>query len=76
MQQLAKVLGKYIRAERKAKGLSQDNLALICKVDRSYMGRIERGEVNITIEKLYQIAGILECEPATLLPPLTSDLYL
>jgi transcriptional regulator with XRE-family HTH domain len=74
MQQLAKVLGKNIRAERKVKGLSQENLALICKVDRSYMGRIERGEVNITIEKLYLIATILECEPATLLPPLTSDL--
>ena len=75
MQQLAKVLGKDICAERKAKGLSQDNLALICKVGRSYMGRIERGEVNITIEKLYQIASMLECEPATLFLPLTSDLY-
>ena len=36
---------------------------------RSYMGRIERGEVNITVEKLYRIAAELGCKPADLLPP-------
>lgn len=68
MGNLARELGKNIREARKAKGLSQDVLALVCKVDRSYMGRIERGEVNITVEKLYQIAESLECKPALLLP--------
>ncbi|TWC49157.1 helix-turn-helix protein [Pseudomonas sp. SJZ080] len=68
MGNLAKDLGRKIRQARKEKGLSQDVLALICRVDRSYMGRIERGEVNITIEKLYQIAESLECSPAELLP--------
>jgi transcriptional regulator with XRE-family HTH domain len=37
------------------------------------MGRIERGEVNITVEKLYRIACTLECEPVSLLPRLTGD---
>ncbi len=50
--------------------LSQDALALACSIDRSYMGRIERGEVNITIEKLYVIADVLACEPFKLLPEL------
>jgi transcriptional regulator with XRE-family HTH domain len=68
MGNLAKDLGRKIRQARKEKGLSQDVLALICRVDRSYMGRIERGEVNITVEKLYQIAESLECSPAELLP--------
>ncbi|MFJ3370600.1 helix-turn-helix domain-containing protein [Pseudomonas sp. NPDC086251] len=68
MHKLAKALGEKIRVKRKAKGLSQDALALSCKVDRSYMGRIERGEVNITVEKLYRIANTLECEPKSLLP--------
>jgi ribosome-binding protein aMBF1 (putative translation factor) len=68
MHQLAKALGENIRAQRKAKGLSQDALALSCRVDRSYMGRIERGEVNITVEKLYRIASTLECPPQGLLP--------
>ncbi|NUT76836.1 helix-turn-helix transcriptional regulator [Pseudomonas sp. C1C7] len=68
MHQLAKVLGERIRTQRKAKGFSQDALALSCGVDRSYMGRIERGEVNITVEKLYRIATVMECEPQFLLP--------
>jgi transcriptional regulator with XRE-family HTH domain len=68
MGNLAKELGKKIRQARKAKGFSQDVFALICQVDRSYMGRIERGEVNITVEKLYQIAKSLECGPTDLLP--------
>lgn len=65
---LAKAIGLRIRKERGEHSLSQDALALACGIDRSYMGRIERGEVNITIEKLYVIAGVLECEPAILLP--------
>ena len=68
MEQLAKALGTRIRAQRKTCGLSQDALALACNIDRSYMGRIERGEVNITVEKLYQIANTLNCEASSLLP--------
>jgi DNA-binding XRE family transcriptional regulator len=68
MSTLAKELGANIRAKRKQLGISQDGLALDCGVDRSYMGRIERGEVNITVEKLYQIAAKLDCRPALLLP--------
>ncbi|GLZ87982.1 hypothetical protein Pres01_40330 [Metapseudomonas resinovorans] len=74
MGQLANALGKNIRAQRKAKGLSQDALALSCKIDRSYMGRIERGEVNLTVEKLYSIAGVLQCELGALLPPMSIGL--
>lgn len=69
MDQLAKALGERIRMQRKACRLSQDALALACNIDRSYMGRIERGEVSITVEKLYRIAGLLSCDPAFLLPP-------
>jgi len=68
MGKLAKALGERIRVQRKACRISQDALALACNIDRSYMGRIERGEVNITIEKLYRIAGELACDPSSLLP--------
>lgn len=68
MRQLAKAIGARIRTERKARNLSQDALALACSIDRSYMGRIERGEVNITVEKLYAIADVLGCNPCALLP--------
>ncbi|SEJ77284.1 Helix-turn-helix [Pseudomonas linyingensis] len=68
MEQLARALGANIRAQSKARRLFQDALALACSIDRSYMGRIERGEVNVTVEKLYRIASVLACEPAELLP--------
>ncbi|MGM0785916.1 MAG: helix-turn-helix domain-containing protein [Pseudomonadota bacterium] len=68
MDQLAKAVGERIRYRRKARGLSQDNLALLSGIDRSYVGRIERGEVNITVEMLYRIARVVGCEPALFLP--------
>ncbi|OHC31626.1 MAG: transcriptional regulator [Pseudomonadales bacterium RIFCSPLOWO2_12_59_9] len=73
MDKLAQALGERIRAQRKTCGMSQDALALACSIDRSYVGRIERGEVNITVEKLYRLAAELACEPSCLLPT-TSDL--
>jgi len=73
MHQLAKALGGKIREQRKARGFSQDALALAGKVDGSYMGRLARGEVNITVEKLYRIACTLECAPKCLLPDLVSS---
>ena len=61
-------MGKRIAKMRKSKGLTQDKLALLAEIDRSYVGRIERGEVNITIEKLYEIAETLGCDARELLP--------
>lgn len=68
MTELAILLGQKIRKARLEKNLSQEKLALICGLDRSYMGRIERGEVNITVLKLYEIAKILKVAPHDLLP--------
>ncbi|EJO34015.1 transcriptional regulator, PvuIIC family protein [Acinetobacter radioresistens WC-A-157] len=65
---LAKLLGSNIKKVRKNKGISQEQLALLTSIDRSYIGRIERGEVSITIEKLYAIAKTLEVDPQSLLP--------
>jgi transcriptional regulator with XRE-family HTH domain len=72
MEELAIAIGKNIREKRRANGFSQDRFALIAEIDRSYMGRIERGEVSITIEKLYRIAAGLQCEPIILLPSMSS----
>lgn len=68
MEQLATAIGIRIRAQRKVRGFSQDALALACGIDRSYMGRIERGKVNVTIDKLYVIADVLVCEASIFLP--------
>jgi transcriptional regulator with XRE-family HTH domain len=68
MNNLAVKVGEKIRSVRKEKGFSQESLALHTKLDRSYMGRIERGEANITLEMLYQLAKVLDCEAKELLP--------
>lgn len=60
-------LGAAIRAARKAKGLSQEALAELAGIDRSYMGGIERGEHNLAIMNLLKIAHALEVKASTLL---------
>ncbi|EGR2125747.1 helix-turn-helix domain-containing protein [Vibrio alginolyticus] len=65
---LAIAVGKRILKVRKSKKLSQDRLAILAKIDRSYIGRIERGEVNITLEILYKLSETLGCDPKELLP--------
>ncbi|MBC5850654.1 helix-turn-helix domain-containing protein [Vibrio cincinnatiensis] len=68
MKDLAKRFGINLRNKRRDQGVSQDQLALQANIDRSYVGRIERGEVNITLEKAYQLAKVLECDVRELLP--------
>lgn len=55
-------LGEHIREARKAKGLSQEQLALQAEIDRSYVGGIERGERNVSFLTLVKIAICLECD--------------
>lgn len=59
--------GKRVRAIRKQGGLSQEALADLANIDRSYVGAIERGEVNLTLTKIHQIAGALGVPPGELL---------
>ena len=68
MKDLAIQFGAKLRDKRKALGISQDKLALLAEIDRSYTGRIERGEVNITLEKAYQLAEVLGCNVREFLP--------
>ena len=68
MSDLSKRFGEKVRLMRTAKKISQDKLAVKSQIDRSYIGRIDRGEVNITMDKLYLLAAALECDPKDLLP--------
>ena len=71
MSELTVSFGLKVREQRKLKKLSQERLALLCNIDRSYMGRIERGEVNITLEKIYEIAQALEIDILDLMPTIS-----
>jgi transcriptional regulator with XRE-family HTH domain len=68
MRNIAKEVGELIRSQRKARGISQEALAAKSKIDRSYMGRIERGEVNVTLKALWDIAASMEVSTKLLIP--------
>lgn len=54
--------GQRVRQLRKEQGLSQEALAQLAGIDRSYMGNIERGEKNVTLKKVYEICDALEID--------------
>ncbi|WP_429149754.1 helix-turn-helix domain-containing protein [Aeromonas rivipollensis] len=68
MQDLAKKFGNNLRAKRIEAEMSQEKLALVSNIDQSYVGRIERGSVNVTLEKAYTLAEVLSCDIRDLLP--------
>jgi transcriptional regulator with XRE-family HTH domain len=57
--ELRKVLAENIRAIRRQKGLSQEELAEICGLHRTYVGSVERAERNVTLSTLEAFATAL-----------------
>ena len=47
------LIGNKLKEIRKNKGLSQEKLARIVVLDRTYISRVEAGKINITIDTLY-----------------------
>jgi XRE family transcriptional regulator, regulator of sulfur utilization len=53
----ASAFGEVIRAERVRQGIAQDQFALLANVDRSYYGKLERGERQPSLALILRIAG-------------------
>ena len=66
MQEVQKKLGKKIAELRRKRGFSQEGFAHECQFHRSYMGAVERGEKNITIQMLVRITKALKISLAEL----------
>jgi transcriptional regulator with XRE-family HTH domain len=62
-----RLLGQRIRKLREQRGWSQEEFAAICGHNRSYMGRIERGEFNLTLASLQRVSKGLDTTVAKLL---------
>ncbi len=60
------LFGERIRELRKAKGISQEELADKASLHRTYIGMIERGEKNISIINIEKIAKSLDIQLNTL----------
>jgi transcriptional regulator with XRE-family HTH domain len=61
-----RIVGGNIRAARKAKGLTQEQLALEAGVDLRYLGGIERGEHSVTVGVIGKLSSALTIHPAAL----------
>ena len=62
-----RAFGDAVRARRQASGLSQEKLAELAGLHRTYIGSVERGERNLSLINIYAIASALGCAPAELL---------
>lgn len=63
---LQKVVGRNLRAYRMERGLSQEDFAEVVGVHRTYMGGLERGERNLTLQSLERLAEVLGLDPIKL----------
>jgi transcriptional regulator with XRE-family HTH domain len=58
-REILKKFGQKVREERLGKNLSQEELAVLAGVHRTYIGMIERAEKNITLENVDKITKAL-----------------
>lgn len=62
---LRQSLATAIRTVRKYKGLTQEDFGIVSS--RTYLSSLERGLKSPTVDKLEEIAGVLDVHPATIL---------
>ena len=67
MSSILATIGSNIKFYRKNLGLSQEQLADLADLHRTYVGSVERGERNISALNIEKLAAVLGVEPAMLL---------
>lgn len=73
----AKEFGKRVRAARVAmsvdgRSVSQERLAELAGLHRTYIGHVERGEVNVALHNILRLADALGVDAGTLVQGLTA----
>lgn len=63
---ILKLVGAKVRAIRKRRGLTQEQLAEMIDTQHSYIGYVERGEQNVTLITLEKIANALKVDSCSL----------
>ncbi len=64
---LATTFGQVLRKVREDSGISQEQLASECGLDRTYISLIERGQRNPTLKTVFLLSEALEIAPSTLI---------
>lgn len=67
MEDIRKIVGTNLRLARQEAELSQEALADLAEIDRTYVSGVERGVRNPTIVVLARLASVLNVSPASLL---------
>ncbi|MDN4601496.1 helix-turn-helix transcriptional regulator [Paenibacillus sp. F6_3S_P_1C] len=68
MSELRQMIGTRIRAVRNTKGLTQQKLADVAGLDYRYIGALERGERNFSIDTLEKVLNALDVDIIELIP--------
>lgn len=66
-------VGGNIRRHRLVQDLSQESLADICGLHRTYVGSVERGERNLSLDNIVKFAKALGVQPRDLLEGVNCD---
>jgi transcriptional regulator with XRE-family HTH domain len=61
-----KRFGSEVRRRRIELGLSQEDLACLCELHRTYIGSVERGERNISLVNILSISRALKTTPSNI----------
>lgn len=64
---LQRAVGRNLRRYRQQQGLSQEAFADLVGVHRTYMGGLERGERNLTLQSVERIAAAIDIDPLALM---------
>ena len=72
--ELAQAFGAAVRALRAERGIAQESLANLAGIERSHVGKVERGEHMPTLAIIFKIASALECSTAVLMTETESQL--
>ena len=71
--EIVSILAENIRHLRKVKNISQEELADLCGIHRTYVGSVERCERNVTLSTLELLSTALEVSVVQLLTPMADD---
>ena len=66
MSDIKEIFGQRVRHYRKKAGISQEQLAELCDLHPTYIGQLERGEKNASLETIMRVSAGLNISPEIL----------
>jgi len=74
--ELKEAISIVIKQERKKNGMSQEELAHLCNIDRTYISLLERKKRNPTLDVIFRISYSFHIKPSTFVKMLEDTMHL